>query len=368
MRISFRIIVILLLAAQFACVSDNDLKIELNMTPTEQNDGWEIESPTVAGLDVTKLNALYEEVFSEQDFIMAYSFLVVRNDKLVAEGYTKDLADINRLVQIESVTKSVLSLVFGIFLDENPGIIASILDPIKPEYIGKDHFDGVQEKQLITIENLLTMRSGLAFDNGSDTKKMILSTSQKMPQYILSRSLQYDPGSTFNFSDGDAQLVADILFKLIPSSGLDFDSYIYEKLLKPLEIEDFIWEKHAWDTARPLGAFGLYLKPRDLAKLGRLVLNRGEWNGVQVVPEQWVIDATSSQVAVDEGGYGYFWWVRNFGVMAYGEGGQVVYIVPDRELVIVMTANPFSEGFGISKEKIESVVTRVIAAIDDESS
>ena len=347
------------------CVSDNALKVELNMTPVEQSDGWEIGLPGDEGLDNLKLNAIYEDIFSEQDFVMTYSLLIVKNNKLVAEGYTQDLNEIDRLVQIKSVTKSILSLVFGIFLDENPGIISDIRSPLKEEYVGKEHFVGGENSSLMTIEDLLTMRSGLAFDNGSDSKKMILSTDQKMPKFILSRAAVSDPGLTFNFSDGDAQLIADLLFKLIPVSGLSFDAYVNDRLFEPLGIDDFIWEKHAWDTQRPFGGFGLYLKPRDLARLGQLVLNGGEWEGVQLVPKQWIIDATNEYVSFDDGGYGYYWWVRDFGSMAYGEGGQTIYIVPENDIVVVMTGNPFSNGLGASKEKIESVVTDIIRALDE---
>ena len=330
------IIVMALSLFAYSCLGEAPRKIGFNMTPQQRNDGWEISTPAAEGFDPAGLEKAYRLFFSNDHFKTAYSLLVIRNGRLVAEGYCRDMGDIDRLNNIKSATKSVTSMVTGIAINE--GLIGSVNDRVY-DYIPQ-FFDDDLGKRDITIHNLLTMRSGLKWDNGVDNYDWLVNEPPSSLRYMLSRELEWTPGTFFNYSDLNPHLMSGILHRVTQRKMQD---YAREKLLAPLGITNFFWEEYAPDKITH-GAFGLYLKPRDFAKLGLLALRWGDYNGIPVVPTSWMVRSTQADTNRNEGGYGYYWWIRPDykAFAALGHGGQILYMIPDEDLLIILTANPYT--------------------------
>ena len=319
-----------------SCLGDVNMKIGFNMTPQQRDDGWEISTPAAEGLDPDALELAYRRFFSRDEFQTAYSLLVIRHGKLVAEGYCRDLKDIDRLNNIKSATKSVTSMVTGIAINE--GLIGGVNDRVY-DYI-PEFFDSDIRKRDITIYDLLTMRSGLKWDNGKDNYDWLVDEPTSSLRYMLSRELEWAPGTYFNYSDLNPHVMSGVLHRV---TALRMSTYAREKLLEPLGITDFFWEEYGPDKITH-GAFGLYLKPRDFAKLGLLALGWGDYKGKHIVPTSWMVRSTTAQANRNEGGYGYYWWIRpDYNAFAaVGHGGQILYAMPDHDMLMVITANTYT--------------------------
>jgi CubicO group peptidase (beta-lactamase class C family) len=294
-------------------------------------------------IDTAQLDAAYRLIYREDRFIMARSLLVFRNGSLIAEAYPHDSSDISNLANIQSSTKSVTSILTGIAVHENKLSVSTPLYSIYPQY-----FDGDTKKQTITIADALTMRTGLTFDNDSQTGELYACTGNSAA-YVLSQNRIYDPGTVMNYNDGAPQLVAKAIEV---STGENLADYAQEKLFTPLAITNWKWERAHDGT--PFGAFSLYLRPRDLGKIGLLLLNNGIWEGSTIIDSSYLTEATTVQTADNyhNSPYGYFFWVRTAynGYSIEGHGGQFVLIVPTKNLVVVYTAWPYTSSLLFDQE------------------
>jgi len=158
------------------------------------------------------------------------------------------------------------------------------------------------------------------------------------------------PGKTFTYNSGLSIALGQVILK---ASGLRVDKFAERHLFEPLGITDFYWLKYPDDIVQTGG--GLYLRPRDMAKLGQLFLDGGRWKGKQVVSEAWVKESTAAHVdaarinpAAKASGYGYQWWLGSFragnrdvpSYIARGRGGQFIIVLPDQQMVVVFTSPP----------------------------
>lgn len=338
------------------CLSDAPLKTAFNMAPADQGDGWAVSTPGAEGLDDASIERVYGIVFRENEYRTALSLLIVRHGKLVAEGYLRDPADIDRLVNIKSATKSVTSILTGIAIDK--GFVKSVTQPIS-DFL-PDYAPPGSEKGRITLEDLLTMRSGLQWDNDEDTETLMVDEPGDSLAFTIDQPLLYEPGKRFHYADGNPHLMSGVLDQ---ATGASLDDFAFETLLAPLKIDVYVWERHRDGIA--YGAYGLYLRPRDLAKFGELMLRNGAWNGTQIVSPAWVTASTQAVTNFNEGPYGYYWWIRPDmeAYAAIGHGGQYVYVVPADDLVIVMTANPYTDGIGVTRAQFEDLVFRIRHAV-----
>jgi CubicO group peptidase (beta-lactamase class C family) len=325
--------------ASGGCIQDGRLKIPYNDAPRPRDDGWPIAVPESLGMDRTRLRQAYELFFSEHDFVPARSLLVVRRGVLVAEGYCRDLDDIDRIGALMSATKSVTSLLAGLAIDGSP---ADSLDRTLYSLIpGK--FDADSTRRCITLRHLLTMRSGIDFDNDDFSLEMDHDVHGDGIAHILHKPLLHPPGTTYNYQDCDPHLISAALQKI---TGKSLGRFAQERLFQPIGISNHLWLKHHDGTT--YGGYGLYLTPRDMARIGKLVLQGGRWEGRQVVPEDWITLSTARQTTMGEEDarlgfdYGFYWWrVPELGAFAAnGHGGQYIFVVPAQELVIVLTAEP----------------------------
>jgi CubicO group peptidase (beta-lactamase class C family) len=334
-----------LLAASFCrCVPDGLVKHPSTTTPERLDDGWEIAAPGDVDLDPDSLDKVMADVSAEDRYLNVLALLVARRGRLVFETYLLTPEDRDQYHHVMSVTKSVTSLGTGLAFAHG---LSSDLDTPLYSYL-PDEFDADPRKREITIRHLLTMRSGLLFDNSDFSTEIFANRPEHEIAYILAKPLYADPGDSFYYRDCDPQLLSCAIER---ATGRTLAELVRDGIFNPLGITDYYWE-HTRE-GHTSGAVALHLRPRDMAKLGQLVLQRGAWQGQQLVPAAWVDSATTTQTALPESegpergwSYGYYWWIlsRFNGFTAWGSGGQYILVVPDKELVIVMVSMPDVSG------------------------
>jgi len=264
------------------------------------------------------------------------------------------------LHSLQSVTKSVTSL--GIGLAIRDGLINSVNDPAI-KYLGafKDLFNG-EEWGAITVEDLLTMRSGIEWKNpdgssgySTNHPTTLMEISDHWIPQVLTKPVTTKPGTKFDYNDGVSFLLGEIIHQV---TGMRADKYIAREVFKPLGIEEYHWKITPAGETDTEG--GLYLKSEDFGKIGLMMLNNGKWNDKQVIPSNWVKESVKNRVQLstegDETAYGYQWWLSKVGAGRYtawtarGYGGQYLMIVSDLEMVMVLngwSTNPGETTFGI---------------------
>lgn len=331
-------LLLILLFTISSCLKDEPFKKDYNgYVPTELNDGWEISTPEEENINSLKLEQAYELLYDDGRFWMARSLLVIRNGKLLAEAYPHSLEDRDQYANIQSCTKSFTSLMVGVAIQN--GLDFSVDDRLYDIY--PSLFNDDPEKQKITLDDALTMRTGLEFDNSKHTLQLY-QTNQNSASFVLDLPLIDEPGAVFNYNDGAPQLVSKVIESKVGKTQAE---YAREKLFEPLNINNWQWESANDGTT--FGAFSLYLKPRDFAKIGQLLLQNGKWSNRQIIDSTYLTEATSVIVnPAYESAYGYFFWIdqRNKGYYALGHGGQILLVVPDKNLVILYTAWPYTSG------------------------
>jgi CubicO group peptidase (beta-lactamase class C family) len=339
-RSLFRLAGLWLFSQCLGCLTDPQIKVPFpGAEPLEMSDGWELSTPEAEGLDPVQVKRVYEDFFSEERFPTLRSLLIVRHGKLVAEGYSRDPRDRDRFHHVQSVTKSVTSLLVGIAQAE--GLVGSLDTPLYD--LMPEHFDEDMGKRAITLRHVLTMRTGLEFGNKEAETGPYIYSGGSSVAYVLRRPLVSEPGASFYYHDLNPQLASGVLQV---ATGMAPEAYAQERLFGPLGIRDYQWEKHA--DGLNFGAFGLWLRPRDMAKIGQLMLQEGVWDGRQIVPREW-IEASTRIYA--NGDYGYYWWIsqENRVYRASGDGGQRIFVDEGNNLVIVLTGDPGSKSWVLSQ-------------------
>lgn len=322
-----------------SCLKDDPFKIPYDgFQPIHQNDDWIISTPENEQMDSALIDKAYQLIYDDNRFTMARSLLIIRNGKLVAEAYPHDLGDIDRIANIQSMTKSFTAVLTGIALEQN------LLDSVNQTLcsIYPEEFTNNPEKQNITLRHALTMTTGIDFNNDEDTKSLYETTGSSVA-FVLAQPKKYEPGIVFHYHDGAPQLVSAAVQK---RCGKPFSEFADQYLFQPLNITEWKWE--AANDGNTFGAFSLYLKPRDLGKFGQLLIQNGEWNEQQIVDSSWIAEATQQHVISSSGGspYGYYFWIYPVygGYFCDGHGGQRIMVFPEKNLVIVYTAWGYTSG------------------------
>ena len=262
------------------------------------------------------------------------SILVSVDGELLAEQYFHGAAP-HRATNLKSASKSIISVLVGIALDQGylDGIDTTI-GRFFPEYLD----DPVKAR--ITVEDLLTMRSGLETTSNRNYGRWVQSGN--WVRHVLTRPLVSEPGSRMIYSTGNTHLLSALITK---ASGMDTYSFARRYLGEPMGISVPRW------TTDPQGVyFGgneMSMTPRDMLAIGEMYLNCGRVGTRQIVSEEWVhtsIMPHATRTRRPERAYGYGWWVRDLygydAFYAWGYGGQFIYVVPDLRLVTVMTSSP----------------------------
>lgn len=329
-----------LLLLSSACLLDEGFKHRNPTTPEPLADGWAIATPAEVGISPAALATIHDELLREDRFVGARAFLVVKDNQLVFETYLRDPADRDRVHHLQSTTKSVTSALFGIA--RGWAVMPALDTPLCA--ILPDKCRGLPAaKQAITLEHLLTMRSGLAVDNEDFSMEMWVGNPSDPIRFLLEKPLYAAPGETYYYRDADPQLLGYAMQRL---TGMSEEAFARQTLFGPLGITNYYWDHGTHGES--MAAHGLHLRPRDLAKFGQLLLDEGRWQGEPIVPATWCAAATRHQVVPGEQarfGYGYYVWIvpEANGYSTWGHGGQYAFVVPEKRLVMVLISLPDSD-------------------------
>ena len=341
------VLILCLVLLLYSCKKDDDAEPLPHYTyqkPEQLDDGWNVSSLADVGMDIGAVEQVTRMIMGKQ-FNGIHSLLVVKNGTLVHEAYFEDYQR-SSLHTVYSITKSVSSALIGIAIDR--GLIHAVEDTVLsffPQYSIQD-----PAKQKIQLNHLLTLTSGIAWDEKSypysdtrNTETEMVATNDWM-KFVLERPIQSDPGTEWVYNTGSVHLLSGIIRQ---ASGMYADVFAEQVLLQPLGIQSYEWNKDPQGNPCTGGTLqGLRLQSRDVAKFGYLFLNRGRWKDRQVVPETWVEESTRKHIDFDDdGGFGYLWrtgsnTVNGKGFSHYfaaGYGGQTIHIVPELDMMMVFT-------------------------------
>jgi CubicO group peptidase (beta-lactamase class C family) len=346
--------------------------------PIEMEDGWSATEPQAQYLDPVVICAIGAELDKRKD-ANPHSVVVVRNNAIVYEKYftgpdqrwpqqhwgeplQPKPHDARTKHDIQSITKSVVALLVGAAVDR--GIIKDVDVPLLslfPEYVDL----ASPQRDRITLRALLTMRAGLEWP-----VRPYLSMARKVDaasdpyRLVLEQPMAAEPGQKWRYNNGAAELIGGALQK---ATRRPLDEFAKDVLLDPLGIADWEWGRMA--SGNPGASWGLRLRPRDLAKIGQLILDKGSWHGRQIVSADWIAAMTSPQVVMPKFSYAYLWWRDQLSidgrslalVRGSGWGGQCLNIIPDLALVVVVTAGVYDfEGGGPQNMACDTVMDKSV--------
>jgi CubicO group peptidase (beta-lactamase class C family) len=331
----------LLLASPAACAGKKDNPAanhslrDLSQTGLETDDYWVFAAPRSEGMDPGRLEEMLTAI--DKGSYNIHSLTVVRNGKIVMDCYGTDWKHDRTMTpgdlhELHSVTKSVTSLLLGIAIGEGkiPGVDSRVMS-----WFPDDGITNLKSGKMdLTLEDLLTMRSGLDWTEGSDDS--LFFDPAVTARVILGRPMTSAPGTVWGYSSGNSQILGEILRR---ATGKTPAAYADEKLFGPLGITKYKWSADHSGTS--YGGWGLFLRSRDMARIGWLCLQGGLWEGRRIVPSDWLETATARHTATpwDGGGYGYHWWTPFMGgFAARGYEGQMIYVFPEKKLVVVFTS------------------------------
>ena len=312
--------------------------------PYREDDGWETASLASEAVDpkriVNLLNKINADIYPN-----IHSVLLIKNGKIILEEYFSNY-DRNKIHTIQSCTKSITSILVGIAIDHK--IISDINDKVYEHLLMYKGTEWIDRKYDITIKHALSMAAGLDWDErtypytDSRNNNNAMNNSQEWIEYILNRQIIETPGERFNYTSGLSILLGEILKQ---SSGLFADTFAEQYLFKPLGISFYHWYRNSSHGTIHAGG-GLFLRPRDMAKIGYMMINGGKWKGTQIVSNNWIKESTQKHISSNGFDYGYQWWsgktIKNNRIIeafwAAGAGGQFIFAIPEVDLVVVCTA------------------------------
>lgn len=337
---------------------------------------WPTSTPAAEGLDAKALEAFHADIDAGK-YGMVDSLLVIRHGKIVFERtyprdydkvYGKEAAEpgpLNRtdpsgpynyfnpwwhpfyrrgdLHSLQSVTKSITSVVIGAAIQR--GEFPSIDTPVLSFFDTASVANVDARKQQMTLRHLLTMTAGLDWeedvpyaDPRNDALRM--EASFDWVRYTIDRPMAVEPGTRFKYNSGATQVLSYVFRR---ATGQDIEEYAARHLFAPLGIDRYFWKRSPTGLADTEG--GLYLTPRDLAKISLLYARQGVWEGRAIVSPEWVKQSLAPAIPVADGvQYGFKWWLYPYGKddtrLAWsgsGFGGQRPTYFPDYDLLVVVT-------------------------------
>jgi len=303
----------------------------------------------------SKAVAEYIEAADKQINTM-HSVMVVRHGHVIAEAWWKPEAADKPHV-LASLSKSFTSTAVGLAIEEGKLHLDDPILKFFPEDAPKDPSDNLKA---LTVKDLLTMSGGHETEPKSGAGGPTVKT-------FLAHPFEHKPGTHFQYNTMGTYTLSETVTKATGQTVLD---YLKPRLFEPLGIESPRWDKSS--EGYSLGGYGLYLKTEDIAKFGQLYLQKGKWNGKQLVPEKWVEMATSKQVDNDKEshakmggdwtqGYGFqFWRCTHNAFRGDGAAGQFCLVIPEKDVVIAITANT-----GDMQKELNVVWEKLYPAFDD---
>jgi CubicO group peptidase (beta-lactamase class C family) len=333
---------------------------------------WQTAAPADAGF-TPDIDTRLDKLIADKRAWNLHGVVVVRGRRIVLERYfagedqtwgiplgvVQYAPDLPH--DMRSVTKSIVALLYGIALAA--GKVPAVNTPLFtqfPEY--EDLFKADERRRLMTVQHALTMTLGTDWDESGPydspaNNEIGMEMAADRYRYILERPVIMPPGKRFIYNGGATALLARLIMK---GTGQGLHDYARAALFDPFGAGPTKWiqGKETWLGAgdgEPAAASGLRMTPRDLARIGQLVLDNGAVDGKQVVPALWLADCLTPRVSVDElRRYGYQWYVGDMEFLAggkvqlehwvgcFGNGGQRLFVYPDLDLIIVVTAGNYS--------------------------
>jgi CubicO group peptidase (beta-lactamase class C family) len=336
-----------------------------NAPPTERFDKLPADNPYASQIEAIGNRSTNGSLVDYLESSGTTAFLVIQDDKLLYERYFNgyDETSVNTSF---SMAKSFASALVGIAIDE--GYIKSVDEPITnylPELLEKD-----ERFESITIRNLLTMSSGIKYEEGgdlpwsedADDTKTYYATDLR--ELALNCRVEGEPGEYFEYNNYNPLLVGLILER---ATGMPVARYMQEKLWKPMGMEaDGSWSLDSKQSGFEKMESGVNARARDFARLGMLFAKEGNWQGEQLISRGWVEESTRADTSTDPSlDYQYFWWVNTpenetSHFSARGKYGQYIYVASERDLVIVRLGKEEGErGYNYWIELFEELATKL---------
>jgi CubicO group peptidase (beta-lactamase class C family) len=327
---------------------------------------WQSVSLREAGF-ADDLEVRLDKAIADKQVWNLHSVIVVRNGRLVFERYFEgeDTARGGRplgvvsfkpdtLHDLRSVSKSIVGLLYGIALAA--GKVPAPEDPLMPSFPEYADLAADPERKRWTLQHVLTMTMGtdwnesMPYSNPANSETAMDMAPDRY-RYILDRPIVTEPGKRWVYNGGATALLGRLIAR---GTGTSLRTYARETLFDPLGIGPTDW--HADKNGELFAASGLRMTPRDLARIGQLILGGGLWEGRAVVPAEWIARSTTSVVPVnDKVQYGYQWYGGTFAFetptipqstqlfrFAAGNGGQRLTVFPGLDLIVVSTAGNYN--------------------------
>jgi CubicO group peptidase (beta-lactamase class C family) len=341
-------------------VTETPTAIPYDKIPTKIEDGWEVASLNDTDINPIRISRMLEHIYHGQKrgdtpdlpngrpkYMNVHSILIVKDRRLVFEEYFYDYGHDDKH-DLASITKSITSLLVGAAIEQ--GHLTSVDEKVLsffPEYLPLEQPD-IQAENM-TIEDLLTMRSGWECDDWNPESRTYYQKMQPMEiRTILNFPMETRPGYAFSYCTSGTAVLNAIIAK---ASEMELSQFANQSILEPLGIQDV-----TWDYDYSFGGYGgiLLMRPRDMARIGLLALQNGLWQEEQIIPQDWIEQSVYKHVGLSfnktwGNGYGYLWWLSDIrygetkihSFSASGHGGQVITIFPDLKMVVVITGGDY---------------------------
>ncbi len=333
-----------------------------------QSGAWPLTEPADAGF-APDLAARLDKAIAEKRIWNVHGLVVLRNDRLVLERYfegedrARGVGAIGRisfgpdtLHDLRSCSKSIVGLLYGIALHQ--GLVPAPEAPLFAAFPEHADLAAKEGRDRLTIHHVLTMTMGTDWDESSlpysdpSNSETAMDNAPDRYRYILERRVVSQPGAYWTYCGGATALLARIIAK---GSGKTLHQFARDNLFMPLGMGPTEWVTGR--DGEPFAASGARMSPRDLARIGQLMLHGGRMGERAIVPADWVARSITPMVSTDEARrYGYQWFVLDiaFGKprgwapgrlerlwVAQGEGGQRLFIIPALQLVVAMTCGNY---------------------------
>jgi CubicO group peptidase (beta-lactamase class C family) len=315
--------------------------------PATREDGLAVGALETGPLDSARLREMGDAIVAGR-YPDVHSVLIAHRGRLVFEEYFYQY-DVRTPHALRSATKSVVSALVGLAIAK--GHLKDVRQPLLPFFADEypQLANVTDAKRKITVEDLLTMRSGLDCDDwnqaspGNESK---MGRTDDWVKFTLDLPMRGEPGTMSSYCSGGVIVLGRLIEKV---SGKPLEAFARDNFFEPLGIRAFEW-RFKPDRSSINTFCQLSLTPRDMVKIGLLYMNGGKWNDRQVLPVDWVKVSTATHASVGGTDYGYLWWRpylevpggRHYGLMATGNGGQKIFVWPALDLVVVMTAGNYN--------------------------
>ena len=312
-------------------------------------DEWEMTSFDAEGLDSSRFSLLKARII-DGTFKDINGIIIVKHGKILIEEYFNG-ADSHVLHDMRSAGKSFTSALVGIAIDK--GLIKGVDERLLSYFPGVEcSNDWDTRKDDITLKHVLSMSFGFAEPGEYPAWENARWYTVDWISEVLCQPIEYEPGSRFDYDSAAPALFGPIIEQL---SGMSVRQFAEKFLFGPLGIERYRWFTLPGGQEYTGGVFRM--RPRDMARFGQLYLQKGIWNGKQLISKEWVEESTRAHLLTNtqlDQHYGYYWWRETFPIdnrliesyFASGNGGNKIYVFPTEDLVVVITAGAYDLSYG----------------------